>query len=101
MTDKKTEADIKALKSFLEFWTKFHSIYNEAISNEIISDDDEAKFLEVRDVIRSKYEALGSSLDFKYAQRSRLTDPVDGVLAISGIRLMSEKSLKRLSEDWR
>lgn len=101
MIDKKTEAGIKALKSFLEFWTKFRSIYDETVARDIISDEDETKFLEVRDQIKSKYGALTSSLDFKYVQRSRLTDPVDGVLAINGVRLMSEKSLKKLNDDWR
>ena len=101
MIDKKTEADIKALKSFLEFWTKFRSIYDETVAKDIISDEDEAKFLEVRDLIKSKYGVLTTGLDFKYAQRSRLTDPVDGVLAINGVRLMSERSLKKLNDDWR
>ena len=101
MIDKKTEADIKALKSFLEFWTKFRSIYDETVSKDIISDEDEAKFLGVRDVIKSKYDVLANGLDFKYAPHSRLTDPVEGVLAINGIRLMSEKNLKKLNEDWR
>ncbi len=101
MIDKKTEADIKALKSFLEFWTKFRSIYDETVSRDIISDEDEAKFLEVRDLIKSKYGVLTSGLDFKYVPRSRLTDPVDGVLAINGVRLMSEKSLKKGNDDWR
>lgn len=101
MKDKKTEADIKSLNSFLEFWTKFHSMYSEMIAKDLISDEDEAKFLEIRDVIRSKYQALTSSLDFKYTPHSRLTDPVDGVLAISGIRLMSEKGFKKLNDDWR
>ncbi|MFH1190356.1 MAG: hypothetical protein V1682_06695 [Candidatus Omnitrophota bacterium] len=101
MIDKKTEADIKSLKSFLEFWTKFRSVYDEIVSREIITDEDEAKFLEVRDLIRSKYGVLSGSLDFKYVPRSRLTDPVDSVLAMNGVRLMSEKSLKKLNDDWR
>jgi hypothetical protein len=101
MIDKKTETNIKALKSFLEFWAKFHSVYGEIVSKGIISDEDEAKFLEVRDLIRSKYAALNNGLDIKYVPRSRLTDPVDGVLAINSVRLMSEKSLKKLNDDWR
>jgi hypothetical protein len=101
MIDKRTEADIKALRGFLEFWTKFRSVYDEIASKEIISDEDEAKFLEARDLIKPKYQALTSGLDFKYVPRSRLTDPVDGVLAISSVRLMSEKSLKKLDDDWR
>jgi hypothetical protein len=101
MIDRKTEADIRTLGSFLEFWTKFHSIFDEAVSKDIISNDDEGRFLGVRDIIRSKYEALRSSLDFKYSLHSRVTDPVDEVLAISGIRLMSEKALRKLNDDWR
>ena len=101
MIDRKTEADIKALKSFLEFWTKFRSIYDETVSKDIISDEDETKFLGVRDVIKSKYQILSNGLDFKYVPHSRMTDPVEGVLAINGIRLMSEKNLKKLNEDWR
>ncbi len=101
MIDKKTESDIKSLNSFLEFWCKFHSMYSQIITLEVISDEDESKFLGVRDMIKSKYEVLRSGLDFKYVPHSRLTDPVEGVLAINGIRLMSEKSLKRLNDDWR
>ena len=101
MIDKKTEADIKSLKSFLEFWTKFRSVYDEAMSKEIISDEDEVKFLGVRDLMKTKYEGMSNGLDFKYAPHSRLTDPVDGVLSINGLRMMSEKSLKKMNDDWR
>lgn len=101
MIDKKTESDIKSTKGFIEFWAKFHSIFTETLSKEIISNEDEAKFLETRDNIRAKYEELKSVLEFKYMPQARMTDPVDDVLKIGGIRLMSEKSLKRLSDDWR
>ncbi|GEM_PF-1199878 len=101
MKDKKNTQDIKAINSFLEFWTKFHSIFNEIISKDAISNEDEAKFLGVRDIIRVKYDTLINGLDFKYAPRSRNTDPVQGVMLIGGIRLMSEKGLKRLNDDWR
>ena len=101
MIDKKIELEIKALKGYLEFWTKFHSIYDEAVSSEIISSEDEAKFLETRDSIKAKYTELKKLLDTRYAPHGRMTDPVDGVLAISGIRLTSEKSLKKLNDDWR
>ena len=101
MIDKKTESDIKAIKSFLELWVKFHSIYDEAVSKEVISKEGEVVFLETRDAIKSKYEELKGALEIKYVPHSRLTDPVDDILAISGIRLMSERSLKKLNEDWR
>ena len=101
MIDKKTETDIKAVKEFLEFWTKFHHIYNGTISKEIISNEDEDKFLQTKETIRAKYERAKSGLEVNYMPHSRLTDPVNDVLSISGIRLMSEKNLKKLNEDWR
>ncbi|MCM8790145.1 MAG: hypothetical protein NC938_00380 [Candidatus Omnitrophica bacterium] len=101
MIDRKTESDIKSVNGFLEFWMKFHSIFTETISKGIISVEEESKFLETRDMIKAKYEDLKKSLEFKYMPHGRMTDPVDDVLKISGIRFMSEKSLKRLNEDWR
>ena len=101
MIDKKTEADIKALQGFLEFWAKFHSIYAGTISKEIISKEDEGKFLETRDVIKIKYDELKGALEFKYAPRSRLTDPVNDILGMETVRLVSERNLKRLEENWR
>jgi hypothetical protein len=101
MRDRKTESDIKSIKSFIEFWTKFHSIFSGMVSSQIISQDDETKFCETRDMIRAKYETFRKELDFTYMPHARLTDPVDEVLKIGGIRLMSEKGLKKLNEDWR
>lgn len=101
MIDKKTERDMRAVKSFLEFWSKFHYIYNSTISREIISKEDEDKFLQTKDMMRTKYEELKRGLDVKYAMHSRLTDPVSDVLSLAGIRFMAEKNLKKLSEDWR
>ncbi|MBN1527341.1 MAG: hypothetical protein JW919_07155 [Candidatus Omnitrophica bacterium] len=101
MIDKKTETDIKDLKNFLEFWTKFHSIYETTISKEIISKDEEKKFLETKDLITSKYEALRGGLEFKYMPHSRLTDPVNDILSINSVSFMSEKHLKKVNDDWR
>jgi hypothetical protein len=101
MIDKKTEAGIKAMKEFLEFWTKFHHIYNATISKELISDEDEHKFLQTKETMRTKYEEVKGSLDVNYVPHSRLTDPVSDVLSLGGIRFISEKNLKKLNEDWR
>lgn len=101
MIDKKTDIDIKAVKEFLEFWAKFHSIYNGAISMDTISKEDEDRFLNTKETIRTKYKEVRGSLDVNYMLHSRLTDPVDEVLLINGIRFISEKNLKKLNEDWR
>jgi hypothetical protein len=101
MIDKKTESDIRALREFLEFWSRFHYIYNSTVSSQIISKEDEDKFLQTKEMIRQKYEELKKCLDVKYVPHSRLTDPVSDVLSIPGIRFAAEKNLKKLADDWR
>lgn len=101
MIDKKTESGIKEVKSFIEFWTKFHNIYQDTISREIISKEDEDKFLETKRMIGDKYTELIGMMEFKYMPHGRLTDPVSDVLAIGGIRFISEENLKKLDNDWK
>jgi len=100
MKDKKTECVLKEVKGFLEFWTKFHSIYKGVISKARISEEDEKKFLEAKDNIKGKYEDLCRELDFKYMPHSRVTDPVNDILTLAGIRFVSEKNLKKIEDDW-
>ncbi|MFA6142348.1 MAG: hypothetical protein WC738_03530 [Candidatus Omnitrophota bacterium] len=101
MIDKKTESGIMAVKSFIEFWAKFHNIYRDTISPEIISKEDEDKFLETKRMISDKYAELSSTMEFRYMPHGRLTDPVSDVLALGGIRFISEENLKKLDNDWK
>lgn len=101
MIDKKTESDIKAVKGYLEFWSKFHYIYKSVISKDAISSDDEVRFLEAKENIRAKYGELRKGLDVNYMPHSRLTDPVNDILSLSSMRFVSEKSLRKMEEDWR
>jgi hypothetical protein len=101
MIDRKTELDIRAVKSFLEFWMKFHSIYTGLVSKEIISKDDEREFLETKCLIDGKYKNLIDSLEFKYMPHSRLTDPVSDILAMNTLSFTSENKAKKVEDNWR
>lgn len=101
MIDKKTESDIKTVRSFLEFWVKFHSVYSDVISSDNITKEDEQKFLGTKDIIRNKYELLKTGLEFKYMPHGRLTDPVSDILGIDNVRFMAEKNLRKLQGDWK
>ena len=100
MRDKKTEGDIKSMKGFLEFWTKFHSIYSDILDKGIITKEDEDKFLETKSMMRNKYEEVKGSLEYKYMPHGRLTDPVSDILGLQTLRFVSEDNLKRLKDDW-
>ena len=101
MTDKKYESDIKIVKSFLEYWVKFHSIYSSVVSKENITMEDESKILETKEIIKNKYDALKSGLEFRYMPHGRLTDPVNDILLIDNIRFMAENNLKKIESDWK
>ena len=101
MIDRKTESAIRAVNGFLEFWAKFHAMYQETVAKGIISQEDEAKFLAAKESMRKKYGELGASLDLKYAPHGRLTDPVQDIFGIETVRFASEKNLKKLNDDWR
>jgi hypothetical protein len=101
MIDRKTESDIKSVREFLEFWGKLHSLYLSTIARERISGEDEEAFLRAQSSLRSKYEALRSGMEFNYMPHSRLTDPVGDILEFERMLFISEKSLKKLEDDWR
>lgn len=101
MVDKKTESDIRTVKGFLELWVKFHSIYSDVVSMESISKEDESRFLGTKDIIKNKYDVLKNELEFKYAPRGRLTDPVSDILGMDNVRFMAEKNLSKLEGDWK
>ena len=101
MRDKKTEADIKLMMSFLEFWGKFHAIYSTMLGKGIITKEDEEKFLETKLMIRNKYDELKDSLEYHYMPHGRLTDPVGDLLALQTVRFISEDNLKKVNDDWK
>lgn len=101
MKDKKTEADIKSMGDFLEFWSRFRSIYTSTLDKGNISREDEDKFLEVKLMMRGKYDELKSSLEYHYMPHGRLTDPVGEILSLQTIRFISEDNLKRLDNNWK
>lgn len=101
MTNRKIESDIQTLNGFLEFWGRFHSIYGDISAKDIITSDDENKFLETKSMIKDKYEELNKALAVKYIPHGRLTDPVNDVLSMKTMRFMSEDNLKRIENDWK
>jgi len=101
MIRRASDSDLKAVKSFVEYWSKFHNMYREMFSKGIISKEDEIKYLETRDTIRSKYDELKGVMEFTYMPHGRLSDPVSDVLAVGAVRFISEENLKKLNNDWK
>ncbi len=101
MTNKKISSDIQAMKNFLEFWGRFHSIYGDIIAKDIITAEDENKFLETKVILNTKYDEMNKALVSRYMPHGRMTDPVGGILSMKTIRFMSEDNLKKIENDWK
>lgn len=100
MIDKRTEDNIKDVKSFLESWVKFHQIYVNLISKNTVTKDDERVFFETKDIISTRYSVLSGALEFKYMPYNRLSDPIAEILNLDNISYMSEKRMKKIEDDW-
>jgi hypothetical protein len=100
MINKRTEENIKDLKSFLESWLKFRQLYQGIISKNILTKEDEAAFFETKDLMAQKYSSLRKEMEFKYMPHGRLTDPVSEILSLDSVSCMSEKKSKRIDDNW-
>lgn len=101
MTDKKLETNIRMTKTLLEMWTKLHSLYADILSRGLVTDEDESKFMESKEMVARRYAELRDMLDFKYTPHNRMTDPVADILSLRNMRLMSEKTALKLDADWK
>jgi len=100
MIEKRTEENIKDLKSFLESWTKFHQLYNDIITKNLLTKEDETIFFDEKEIVSKQYGALKDKMEFKYMPFNRLTDPISEILGIDNVSYMSEKKTKRLEDNW-
>ena len=100
MIDKRTEDNIKDVKSFLESWAKFHQIYIKLTSKSTVTKDDEEIFFETKDIMSKRYVVMNGSLEFKYMPYNRLSDPIAEILGLDNISYISEKKLKKVEDDW-
>jgi len=101
MIDKTLRENIKETRSFLEYWIKFHGLYNDITKKESIAKKDEESFLEAKDLVSDKYTKLRETFEFRYMPHNRLTDPVAEVLSLRNISAMSEQRLKKIEDDWK
>lgn len=101
MIDKKIESDIKCVKGFLEYWEKLHSIYNSITASTSLAKEDEDRFLESKNMVKTKYDELLKMMEFKYMPHGRMTDPVLDILDLQSLHFISEKKLKKVNDDWK
>jgi len=99
MIDKKLEEKIKQTQIFIEFWTKFHELYNNALSENEAGPKTEV-FLSTRELVNKRFE---DTMDFlEFSQRYRLANcyPIYEILSVKDISHMSDEKRKRIDDFW-
>lgn len=100
MIDKKLESNIKDMKKFLEFWSKFHEIYNNAIANKNSLNTDEENFLSTRSLVNFRFHDLMDSANIKPHNRLTRGSPIYEILSLESLSGISDDKLKRLEDCW-
>ncbi len=100
MKDKRLESKIKNIKEFMELWIKFHDLYKKALSDHIVSPEEEKNFLETKSLIARKYQMLKESLALEPSADDRTFDVITQVLSLESISTLSDLSIKKIESDW-
>lgn len=100
MKDKKLEENIKKTHQFLEFWSKFHELYRDALSDNGTSDYRGEMFLSTRGLVNSRFEDLMDSIEINSRERVSKSFPIYEILSVNDLSAISDEKLSRLDDCW-
>ena len=107
MADKKIIENIKSIKKFLEFWTKFHEIYVNAVSSSKKTEEDqyasrtmEDNFISTRSLVNSRFQDLMDLLSVNHADRMTKALCIYEVLSVESLSEMSDEKIEKIEDFW-
>jgi len=100
MIDKKLEDNIKNTKRFLEFWSKFHEIYSEAMSSNCVVPKDEADFRSTRMLVNSRFQDLMDFAGIKHGERLTKALSIYEILSIENLKDISDEKIAKIEDSW-
>ena len=100
MVDKNLEENIKKTKDFIELWKKLQEVFKNTTSESHINDEKELEFLNIKELVYSRYEDLMDSLGVKPLRRFIKSPSVYTILDIQKLAIMSDEKLKAVDKNW-
>ena len=100
MAAKRYEEMIKQVKDFIELWVKFHDLYQEAITKEKITPEEEKTFLETKSLIARKYQKLLDTLGIDPTPEDKTFNVISQVLSLSSVSSISDMQMSKIESDW-
>jgi len=100
MIDKKLEDNIKRTHKFLEFWSKFHELYRDAVSERALTGYKGEMFISTRTLVNSRFDDLIESLEIGSREKVTRCFPVYEILSVDDLSAISDEKLNRLEDCW-
>jgi len=100
MKDPKLEENIKEICKFVEFWTKFHELYKEAIAKNPVPADKTNMFIATKDLVSNRFNDLLDALEIRHGERMTKCLPIFEILSLDDFSTMSDEKLDRLTDHW-
>ncbi|MFH1790952.1 MAG: hypothetical protein ABH885_03080 [Candidatus Omnitrophota bacterium] len=97
MKDRKLEDNIKKTGVFLEFWTKFHELYRDAVSG---NSPDREMFISTRSLVNSRFDELMDSLGVGSREKIDKCIPFYEILSIEDLSAMSDEKQVKIGDFW-
>jgi len=86
---------LKELENFISLWNKFHEIYKKSIKNKIIFPEEEKDFLDTKEVVMRRYQALLGII-----HKNPQPDSIIEILNASSITTTSDRAATKTQAGW-
>ncbi|MBU0478682.1 hypothetical protein KKC91_08955 [bacterium] len=100
MRDRKLEADIIALKGFIQLWVAFGDLLKQGGENlTSVNPVKEQEFMESKSLLARKYESIGNILERQYSPDNKISSILSQSVSLSNIAA-SDMQSRKLGNDW-
>ncbi len=97
MRDRKVEADIVALKEFIQLWVAFGDLLKQDREN--LGTEKEQEFMESKSLLARKYESISGILESQYSPDNKISSILSQSVSLSNIAA-SDMQSRKLENDW-
>jgi|GEM_PF-1731009 len=97
---KNIENQIKKAETFIEFWTKFNHLFNDAMANGMGVAPERESFVSTSLLVNTRFEELMDTMKVSSRDRMKKCYPIYEILSINDFNNMSDEKLDRIKDCW-
>ncbi len=100
MIDKNLESKIKQVNEFVQLWATYFEIYKRASNQQVFTEEEEKKFLELKSSLARKYQGLMDQIGIKPTAEDRTYDVISQIMSLKSINTLSPLQMEKMETDW-